>query len=92
MIIPIENRQLQAAQAFTAVTKDFSSTGVAMLLNQPHGLEQAILGFRLNGAMTFFRAESKHLEPIEGGFYQIGFQLFEVVSPKDYPDLESLSL
>ena len=93
MIIPIENRQLQVDKAFTAVSRDFSSGGVAMLLNQqPRGPEQAILGFRLSGAMTFFRAETRHIEPIEGGFYQIGFQLFEVVSPRDYPGLESLSL
>jgi c-di-GMP-binding flagellar brake protein YcgR len=92
VIIPIENRELQADQVVRAVTKDFSSGGVAMVLNQPLGPEQFIVGFRLNGSMTFFRAEKRHQEAIEGGFHQVGFQLFEVVSPKDYPGLESFSL
>ena len=62
------------------MTKDFSNTGVAIVLEQPLGLEQAILGFRLDGEMTFVRAEAKHLNPMGGGFFQLGFQLLEVVS------------
>ena len=92
LIVPIENRQLQTDRAVAALTKDFSSGGVAMVINQPRGPEQAILGFRMGGAMTFFRAENRHMEPIGGGFYQIGFQLFEIVSLRDYPELKSLSL
>jgi len=41
--------------------------------------------------MTFLRAQVKHRDPMGGGFQQIGFQLFEVVSPADYEELESLS-
>ncbi len=92
IVVPIEDRQLQVERAFTVLTKDFSSAGVALVVNQPSGPEQAILGFRLEGAMSFFRAESKHMEPMGGGFFQIGYQLFEVVSPRDYPELASLSI
>ena len=91
-VIPIADRRPQVGQAFTATTKDFSNTGVAMVINQPLAPDQAILGFHLSGKMVFFRAEARHAEPMGGGFYQHGFQLFEVVSLKDYPELESLSL
>jgi hypothetical protein len=92
IVVPIEERQLQVDRAFTVLTKDFSSGGVAIVLNEPGGPEQAILGFRLEGAMSFFRAESRHLEPMGGGFYQVGYQLFEVVSPRDYPELATVSI
>ena len=91
-IVPIENEQLQVGEAFTAVTKEFSRTGVAVVLDRPQGLDLAILGLRFEGKMTFIRAQAKHLNPMGGGFYQLGFQLIEIVSPGDYPELESLSL
>lgn len=92
IVVPIADRRPQVGQAFTATTKDFSNTGVAMVINRPEAPDEAILGFHLSGAMVFFRAEAKHMQPMGGEFYQHGFQLFEVVSLKDYPELESLSL
>jgi hypothetical protein len=92
IVVPIDDRRLQVDRAFTVLTKDFSSGGVALVLNEPSGPEQAILGFRLEGAMSFFRAESRHSEPMGGGFYQIGYQLFEVVSARDYPALATVSI
>ena len=71
------------------MTKEFSNTGVAVVLDEPQALDQAILGFRFEGQMTFLLAEAKHLNPMGGGFYQSGSRLLEVVSPGDYPELES---
>ncbi len=92
MVIPSDGEQLRVPQAFTAVTKEFSNNGVGLVLNQPVGLDQAVLGFRLEGQMEFVKAQAKHREPMGGGFYQIGFQLTEVVSSADYPELKSLAL
>lgn len=92
IVVPIEDRRLQIDRAFTVLTKDFSSAGVAIVVNEPKGPEQAILGFRLEGAMSFFRAESRHVGPMGGGFFQIGYQLFEVVSARDYPELATISI
>jgi hypothetical protein len=90
MIIPLEGKNLESRRAFTAVTKEFSCTGVAVVLDRPQPLDKAILGFRFEGEMTFVRAEAKHINPMGGGFYQLGFQLQEVISLGDYPELESL--
>jgi hypothetical protein len=91
-IIPIENKRPQVDQAFTAVTKEFSSTGVGVVLDQPRGLNEVILGFRFAGETTFIRAHAKHLNPMGGGFYQLGLHLMEVISAGDYPDLASIRL
>jgi hypothetical protein len=91
LVIPIDGKQIQLPRAFTAVTKEFSNDGVSLVLNEPIGLDWAILGFRQEGQMEFVRAQVKHLDPMGGGFYQLGLQMTEVVSPADYPELKSLA-
>lgn len=91
MIIPVEKKQPQLRQAFTAVTKEFSNTGVAVVLDRPHKLTDAILGFRMEGEMVFMRAEAKHLSPMGGGFYQLGFKMLEPITSADCPDLAPIS-
>ncbi len=91
MVIPLEGKALQVSQAFMAVTKEFSSTGVAVVLDHQRGMDDAVLGFRFEGEMTYIHAKAKHLSPIGGGFHQLGFELKEIVSPGDYPKLQSLS-
>ena len=92
LIVPVETDRPRASRAFTALTKDFSNTGVAVVFKGPEELDQAILGFRFEGQMTFVRAQAKHRHPMGGGFHQLGFQMLEIVSPNDYPELASLSL
>ena len=88
-IVPLANKRPQVRRAFTAVTKEFSNKGVAVVLDGPCTLEQAILGFRFEGWMTFVLAQAKHLSPMGGGFFQLGFRMMEMVSVSDYPELES---
>jgi hypothetical protein len=89
-IIPFDGGCPQVRQGFTAMTREFSNTGVGVVLDHPRYIEHAILGFRFEGEMTFLRAEAKHLQPMGGGFYHLGFHLLEVVSLSEYPQLESL--
>ena len=91
MVIPFEKDRLFVESAFTAVTKEFSSTGVAVILDRPRGLDQVVLGFRFEGEMRFIRAQARHLNPMGGGFSQLGFQMLHLVTVHDYPDLESMS-
>jgi hypothetical protein len=90
-VVPVEKKKPQIDQTFTAVTKEFSNTGVALVFSEPRGLDHAILGFRFEGRMIFVRAQAKHLNPMGGGFYQLGFRMLEVVSLADYPQLVAVS-
>ncbi len=90
MIVPMEKGRPQIGRTFMAITKEFSTAGVAVVLNEPQPLDQVILGFRYEGEMTFVRAQAKHLNPMGGGFYQLGFQMSETVSIGDWPELKSL--
>jgi len=91
LVIPIERGELRLDRAFTAVTKEFSNTGVAVVLSEPRGLDEVLLGFRWEGEMTFMRAQAKHLNPIGGGFYQLGFHMTDTACTGDYPALQSVS-
>lgn len=91
-VIPVVQGQIQIDQGFTAVTKDISSVGLGIVIEQLLGLDKVILGFRTGDEMTFALAQARHLNPMGGGFYQLGFRLLEVVSAGDYPGLESIVL
>lgn len=90
LVIPVEGKKPLTTKAFPAVTKEFSTSGLAVVLDQPRAMDEAIVGFRWDGEMTFVRAATKHLNPMGGGFYQLGLQMTEIVYPGDYPELKSL--
>ena len=92
LIIPVESGQPRLAESFFAVTKEFSTTGVAVVLDHPRGLDEVFLGFRFEGEMTFVRAQAKHLNPMGGGFHQLGFRMTEMVHRSEYPELQSLCI
>ncbi len=91
MVIPMVDGKPQVTKTFMAVTKEFSSTGVAIVLDAARQVDEAVLGFRFEGDMTFIRAKAKHMDPLGGGFRQLGFHLQEVLSAGDYPELASMS-
>ena len=92
LVVPVEDNQPATEKVFTAVTKEFSTTGLALVLDGPRVLDEAIVGFRWEREMTFVRATAKHLNPIGGGFYQLGMQITDMVHPGKCPALESLCL
>jgi hypothetical protein len=92
LVVPVENGKPAVEKAFTTVTKGFSTTGLSLVLERPMAFDEAIVGFRWEAEMNFIRATAKHLNPMGGGFYQLGLQMTEMVHPSDVPELESLHL
>ena len=91
MVVPVEERKPLPRRAFAAVSKEFSSSGVAVVVDRPAGLDEAFLGFRWRGDIVWVRAKAKHLHPMGAGFYQLGFRLTEMLSISDYPELAKLA-
>jgi hypothetical protein len=89
-VVPLENGQPRLDKSFTTVTKDFASTGVSLVLNEPHSLDEVILAFRKRSEPMFVRARVRHLSEMGSGFHQLGLKLTEVVYAADYPDLKTL--
>jgi len=92
LVIPLEKKTLLLDERFAAVTKEFNTRGVALVLHECRAPDHAILGFRYEGSMRWILAQSKHLSPMGGGFWQLGMRLKQMVLPDDYPELESVYL
>jgi len=91
LVVPVEANKPQIGQVFPAVTKEFSTTGLSLVFNEPRPLDEMILGFRWEARMTFVRAKARHLNPMGAGFYQLGVRMTEVLHVDDHPELQSLS-
>jgi hypothetical protein len=91
MVIPFERKKPQVGRVFFAITKELATSGVAVVVEQPMEVEEVVLGFRWESGMIFVRGKKKHLNPMGGGFYQLGLHVVEVLQPADYPELASLT-
>jgi hypothetical protein len=88
LVVPLENGELQVDNAFYAVTREFSSNGVGIILSQQQALDEVILGFRLESEMTFVHATAKHLNAMGNGFYHLGLEMTEIAPISKYPALQ----
>lgn len=92
LVIPVEKGKALVDQRFAAVTKEFTSRGVSLVLTECRAADELIVGFRWERNLTFVLAQARHLNPMDGGFWQLGLRLKEVVDPDDYPELEDVRL
>lgn len=92
LVVPLEKGKLVFEDRFTAVTKEFTSRGVSLVLHECRAADQVILGFRYERSMHFVLAQARHLNPLGGGFWQLGLRLQEIVDPNDYPELAEATI
>lgn len=92
LVVPLKKGKVQLDDHFPTVTKEFSTTGVSIVLDRPRGLEEVILAFRWEkeNTMMFLKGTAKHLNPMGAGFYHLGIELSTVVRVDEYPELENL--
>jgi len=92
LVIPVEKGKALVDQRFAAVTKEFTSRGVSLVLHECRAADEVIVGFRWERSMRFVLAQARHLNPMGGGFWQLGLRLKEVVQPDDYPELDGVRI
>ena len=92
LVIPVHEGKPCAEEHFATVTKEFSTTGVSIILDQPRGLDEVVLAFRSENEMKFIQGKAKHLNPMGAGFYHLGIQLTSIARVDEYPELENLYL
>ncbi len=92
LVVPLVGNQPVMAQAFTAITKELSTTGMSLIMTEFFALDEVIVGVRWEGDMTYLRATAKHLNPMGGGFYQLGLHVTSLAHPSDYPQLDTVDV
>jgi len=91
LVVPIERGKPRPEKTFTALTKEFATSGISLVLVEPKAPDEVLLGFYWEGGLKYVRGKAKHLSPMGGGFYQLGVQLSQMVHVSDWPGLEKLS-
>ena len=91
LVIPLEDGRPAVERTFAAVTKEFSTSGLALVVSHTEVPDESIIAFRWEREMRFVRAETRHLNPMGAGFYQLGLQLIRMVSPSQYLELEPVT-
>jgi hypothetical protein len=89
-VVPIRDGGLDIAAAKATVTKEFSSAGLSVILDDALDTEEVLLALPWDGETTYFRGDVKHQSPIGAGLWQCGVQVTEIVPSGEYPELATL--
>lgn len=89
-VIPWNHKRPNAELAFAATTRELSSSGLSIVVDQPIACERVIIGWAFEGTMWFARGKFRHQDPIGAGFWNAGVELEALISVDDYPELASI--
>ena len=92
LVIPTVGKEPIVDEAYTATTKDVSSSGMSIVSTVPYEGSELAIGFASDGELQFLRGEIRHREALSGGFHLMGVHMAGVLSPSDYPKLASMRL
>jgi len=92
LVIPTIDKEPDIDSMFTAVTKEFSTNGLSLILNPNRTLSEVLLGFFWEKAMRYVRASNRHTSSMGFGFFQKGFRVNEVICAADYPELSDIGM
>ena len=90
LLIPYAEGELSVPEMTTALTKNLSSQGLALVLHQPFRADQVVVGFWGDGEPDFLLGKVRQNVPLGGGFWQLGLELTERLCPADCPALQPL--
>jgi len=91
LLIPYRDHRPQLEKMFSGFTKDWSTTGMSVILSEPRGVDQVIVGVRFEAETHYILAKAVHLSPIGPGFYQLGLRFSELLHVSDFPELADLA-
>lgn len=91
-VVPALGNVVDVAAAKATVTKEFSSIGFSVILDEALGTDEAVVVMAWDGTTTYFRGDVKHQSPIGAGLWQCGIQVTEIVPSGEYPELGTLEI
>lgn len=92
LVIPLVKKRPVLEKMFPAVTKEFTSLGISLVVRDPQSMDEVIVALRWEDEMRFVRAQAKHLSAMGAGFYQLGLRLKEMIHPSDCPALRAVEI
>lgn len=92
VLIPYDTGEIPVKQKLPVITKEFSSTGMSVILPEPRGFDRVVVGLKFQGELRFILARAVHLTPMGGGFFQLGLEFLQMLHPGDHPELRDVIL
>lgn len=90
LLVPMADGEPQLHEAVTAVTKNLSGQGLALVLHGPFWAEGVLIGFWHDGEPEFVRGEIRQNVPLGGSFWQLGIELVERLAVAELHHAEEL--
>ncbi len=100
LLTPWETGDPAVADSVYGLTKDVSDRGLALVLQSPYRIEQALIGLVIPSPddpdscckLHFVLGTVRQNVPLGGGYWQLGIELDELLQMDDHPSLEQLVL
>lgn len=89
-VVPVEKGRPRMADAFTTVTREMSTSGMSLVVQQPFSSGEVIVAMRAEGQPLYLRGRTRHVDPLGAGIWHAGIDIAEVLELVDCPELESL--
>lgn len=89
-VVPVEGGRPRMADAFTTVTREMSTSGMSLVVQQPFSPREVILALRAEGQPLYLRGRIRHVDPLGAGIWHAGVDVAEVIDLADCPELATL--
>ena len=86
-VFPLSANEPNIDAAVPAVTKDLSSTGVALVVNQAITNKEVLLYLAVEGDPRLLRAKVRDCRPIGAGYNLVAVEVLELLAMHEYPQL-----
>ena len=91
VLAPWENDAPLYAESFTALTKNISCRGLAVVLHHPFRARRVVAGFWVHAQPHYVIGMVRQNTNLGGGFWQLGIELLQVGDMSEFPSLGSLT-
>jgi hypothetical protein len=87
LLIPMCGECPEVDAAFTVVTKDISSTGLAVMTDRPLSAEEVLIRLPGDAGMRLVRATVRNCQQLGCGWIVYNFSVVELLDEKKFPDI-----
>ncbi len=97
-IVPSKDGKPIIEEAFTAVSKDFCSNGISLIVREQFPYGELLLGLPFGDSdsgepeLSFIQCKVRHQQPLTEGIVQLGLQVRRLLDREEYPELAVLRL
>lgn len=90
-VVPMNDEHPDVSAAFTAVTKDFSSTGIGVVTNCSITTQTVMLCLPSAGEGRFVQGHVRNCRPLGAGWFHYGIEAVELIDPAEYAELSQFA-